>query len=297
MHGIRKKVCCVLVTYNPDFAILTKSLSILRPQLAEIIIVDNSDYNISFELDESIIVLKNGENLGIAKAQNIGVEYCLSHNADFILFMDQDSLAPDNLVESLMKCYEQKSKEGLVGAVGPLPYNRNNDKVYYINTVNKDKDSIVKVGTLISSGSLIPKDILTQVGGMDDLLFIDMVDLEWCWRAVHKMNCNFYIDIQCCLSHSLGEKEVRLWAKRIPLHSPMRMYYRFRNYFLLVNRTYVPLVWKFRYPVSNIIRLFLCLYYFPRKKTYLNNSYKGLKDGLHYLIYKSSKSKSNCKFI
>ena len=42
------KVYCVLITYNPDFSILLKSLSILQSQLDKIIIVDNSDCEVSF---------------------------------------------------------------------------------------------------------------------------------------------------------------------------------------------------------------------------------------------------------
>ncbi|RKU65860.1 glycosyltransferase family 2 protein [Parabacteroides sp. AF17-3] len=281
-------VYCVLVSYSPEIGIFTETICKLCTQTDKVIIVDNSTRGFNFLTTnfDNVVMIRNNQNLGIAKAQNIGIKYALSQGADFVLFMDQDSLAPDNLVESLMTCYEQKSKLELVGAVGPMPYNRENDKVYYTQNVNSSQDKIVKVGTLISSGSLIPKDILVQVGGMDESLFIDMVDLEWCWRAVYKTNCSFYIDTHCFLSHSLGKKEVQFGGKRIPLHSPMRMYYRFRNYFLLVNKKYIPFSWKFRFPVSNIIRLFLCLCYFPEKRSYLNNSYKGFKDGLRYLFHK-----------
>ena len=283
MHYFNKKVCCVLITYNPDFAVLIESLSILAPQLDEIIIVDNSDYNIPFELDESIVLLKNGKNLGIAKAQDIGVKYCLDHNADFILFMDQDSIASPNLIEHLIEDYSTLSLTSIIGAIGAMPYNRSNNVTYQTSTYRK-KSNILQVKSMISSGSFVSTDILRQVGGMDETLFIDMVDSEWCWRAAHKLNCTFYLDTNCMLSHSLGKCEVNFLGKRIPLHSPNRMFYRFRNYFLLLPRGYVPFMWKLRYPFSNLIRLFLCLCVFSNKKSYLNFALKGAKEGLCFLL-------------
>jgi len=278
-------IICIVVTYNPQLSILCKSINNLLQQKVRVIIVDNSNiYTNYLSINSDITVIYNGCNLGIAKAQNIGIDYALSQGADFVLFMDQDSLAPNNLVDTLVRCYEQKSKESLVGGVGPLPYNRDNNKAYFTKNNNEE---IVEVNTLISSGSFVSREMLVEVGYMDDSLFIDMVDLEWCWRATYKTKCRFYINNKCLLSHSLGKREVIFLRKRIPLHSPMRMYYRFRNYFLLVNRKYVPLSWKFRYPVSNITRLLLCLCYFSEKRIYLKNSYKGFKDGLRCFFHKS----------
>lgn len=278
-------IICIIVTYNPQLSILYKSLNSLLKQTDGVIIVDNSDHYINFSsINGNVEIIRNGRNLGIAKAQNIGIDYALSQGADFVLFMDQDSLISDNFVKSLMRCYNQKSKEELIGAVGPMPFNRENNLVYYAANIDNSKKSIAKVDTLISSGSLVPKEILILVGGMDDSLFIDMVDLEWCWRATYKTNCSFYIDTQCLLSHSLGQMEVQFLRKRIPLHSPNRMFYRFRNYFLLLPRGYVPCMWKLRYPFSNLIRLFLCLCLFSNKKAYWSFALKGVKEGFCFLF-------------
>lgn len=279
------KVYCVLITYNPDFSILLKSLSILQSQLDKIIIVDNSDCEVSFSCvkNENVIILKNGRNFGIAKAQNIGIDYCLNNDVDFILFMDQDSISSSNLIKCLMDDYVVLSRETLIGAIGTVPFNRLNHMIYETNSC-RNMGRIVQVKSLISSGSFVSTDILRQVGGMDETLFIDMVDSEWCWRAAHKLNCTFYLDTDCMLSHSLGKCEVNFLGKRIPLHSPNRMFYRFRNYFLLLPRGYVPFMWKLRYPFSNLIRLFLCLCVFSNKKSYLNFALKGAKEGLCFLL-------------
>ncbi|MCV5831057.1 hypothetical protein OFN28_30780, partial [Escherichia coli] len=46
-----------------------------------------------------------------------------------------------------------------------------------------DSTGCVDVDHLIASGSLIPVDVFEKIGGMDDSLFIDYVDVEWSLRA------------------------------------------------------------------------------------------------------------------
>jgi len=42
---------------------------------------------------------------------------------------------------------------------------------------------VLETDMLIASGCLIPADVLRDVGLMDDALFIDHVDTDWCMRA------------------------------------------------------------------------------------------------------------------
>lgn len=104
--------------------------------------------------------------------------------------MDQDSISSSNLIKCLMDDYVVLSRETLIGAIGTVPFNRLNHMIYETNSC-RNMGRIVQVKSLISSGSFVSTDILRQVGGMDETLFIDMVDSEWCWRAAHKLNCTF----------------------------------------------------------------------------------------------------------
>jgi GT2 family glycosyltransferase len=71
----------------------------------EIILVDNAskecDANLFKEKFEEITVIKNNENLGFAKANNLALPYC---KGDVILFLNSDTLITDN---SLQKTYEK----------------------------------------------------------------------------------------------------------------------------------------------------------------------------------------------
>lgn len=61
----------------------------LKKQTDIVIVCNNSDYDVKFE-DEQVMYLTLGENLGIAKAQSIGMKWAFENGADFVLD-DQDS--------------------------------------------------------------------------------------------------------------------------------------------------------------------------------------------------------------
>lgn len=73
---------------------------------------------------------------------------------------------------------------------------------------------------------------LQDIGLMDSKLFIDWVDLEWCWRARAKgyqIIGNADVEIQ----HQLGDRSKNLGFREVNLRSPMRHYYITRNAFYL----------------------------------------------------------------
>jgi rhamnosyltransferase len=100
--------------------------------------------------------------------------------------MDQDSIPEDNLVRNLLNCYEDLTAKGYkIGLVGPQDYDKDSKK---LNKARLRKGSYIEgtnyvsVEQTLSSGSLISKEVYNIIGGMDNDLFIDAVDSEYCWR-------------------------------------------------------------------------------------------------------------------
>ena len=95
-------------------------------------------------------------------------------------------------------------------------------------------DAVVNVDFLLSSGSLLPLSALANIGLMDESLFIDHVDTEWCFRAkAHGFQLFGVCD--AVMTHALGERRKEIWFLRqrvVPFHKPFRYYYMFRNSFL-----------------------------------------------------------------
>lgn len=128
-----KKVICILVLYNPDENLLQKTIEAIINQTDAIWISDNSTngYNILKKIPQKsqIIYKKMSGNIGIAAAQNYGIKYAIEHHYDFLYFLDQDSISPNNIIKTLLNRYSfLLSKNINVGAIGPRPYNRKEKK-------------------------------------------------------------------------------------------------------------------------------------------------------------------------
>ncbi|MEY8590177.1 glycosyltransferase family 2 protein [Butyricimonas hominis] len=282
------KIGCVLVMYNPRQELLTASLDSLNKQVDEIFLGDNSvnmpDFMATLlTLYPNVYYRGFKENLGIAEAQNRGITYFQEKEFDFVLFMDQDSLAPKNLVISLLADYERLQQTGIaIGGIGPRPFNRNEGKPY-VGAVKKGKlilPGITEVGEIISSASLVPMIHFKQIGEMESSLFIDGVDHEWCWRAKKIGGWRFFISEKVQLSHQVGEGDRPFILRKVAIPTPFRTYYQFRNYFRLVHRGYVPLYWK----VSNGFKYSIKFFYYPLcvspRISYMKQILKGIYAGI-----------------
>lgn len=135
---------------------------------------------------------------------------------------------------------------------------------------------------LISSGSLIPMEAMNDIGYLDGSLFIDLVDTEWYLRAIAKGYQSYGV-CDAIMNHALGDKVIRIWFGRmrtVPIHSPLRLYYIFRNSVLVSTRPYVSRKWIIDHCLKLVQRiiLFPCLVA-PRRK-YILMILRGLRDGI-----------------
>jgi rhamnosyltransferase len=120
------------------------------------------------------------------------------------------------------------------------------------------QETLVECDFLISSGMLIPVDVLSVVGGMEEALFIDHVDTEWCLRASDKGYACFGVG-DAWMEHQLGTGSRIVWLgrwRRVPLHPPERCYFIARNGVKLLQRPYMPAAWK-RHTILRMIGLML----------------------------------------
>lgn len=287
-------VFAVIVTYNPDMAVLETLLDSLLPQVGRAIIVDNGSsadlglWSKNLRYD-NLLLHKLGQNYGIAHAQNVGIEKLEAHPEGFILLSDQDSKPAGDMVFELRKAARQLMAEGKkVAAVGPCYMDiRHNNPPPFIRIEGlavrrqyaEKPDSVVEVDYLIASGCLIPAVALGIVGMMNVDLFIDYVDIEWGLRAKALGLQSFGI-FAAKMEHSLGDEHVSFIGKQIPLHSPLRHYYLVRNGFWLYKQKGLPLNWKFVDGYRMLIRIcFYTLFAKPRGR-HFSMMMRGLFHGL-----------------
>lgn len=258
-------VSAVLVTYQPDTEQLRATIQAVAGQVAHIFIVDNgsadfsSDWcrQFSGQVKSELHLLRQHENFGIGAGHNIGIRHAIERGSRFVLLLDQDSQVASDMVVRLRSAHGQLEARGIsVAALGARYRDAENGALSRFVRVGmgrfehigcEDMASTVAADFLVSSGSLLSVATLRIVGLMDESLFIDHVDTEWCFRAKAKGLGVFGV-CGAVMTHALGEQRKEVWFLRkriVPFHKPFRYYYMFRNSVLLYRRTYMPWNWKF----------------------------------------------------
>ena len=287
-------IYAVIITFNPVIANVTNLVKTLLSQNVKVVIVDNNSKNRSeFDSFISTHIIFLEDNLGIAKAQNVGIDYAKNDNAEYIVFFDQDSTICDNFISDLMFDYRELENNGVkVGSIGPRfmderfsffypSINYNNGKRERIDTENINKPT--KSTLLISSGSLVSTSTLLNVGLMRENYFIDYVDTEWCFRAESKGYSN-YISSRAVMKHAVGDNMIENRYFKTPIHSPFRRYYITRNAFYMLKEPHIPKGVAIRQIFVNFIQQIIIIINEKNKKGYIMSFYSGVKDGLKYLV-------------
>ena len=216
------KLAGIVVLYNPsDIQIENIKDSLLF--LDKIYVIDNSSQKHNVGNDNRIVYYSQSENMGIAKALNIGCQLALDDGFKWLLTMDQDSLFNKETIDKL------------------CDYIENNDisKTYivspWLNTKlleEKPLEEISHPSDVMTSGSIMNLDLYKLVGGFKEWLFIDGVDIAYCYDA-NRMG--YHIDRlnNVCIEHSLGDIKIHkiLWKTFLCTnHNYIRKYYMQRNY-------------------------------------------------------------------
>ena len=287
-------VTAIIVTYNPDLKTLRRLLQSLKPQLDSIVIVDNAStmQDEIARLDADIKCYLLSSNLGLGKAHNLGIEFARSAGSTHVLLLDQDSVPDRQMLNELSKSVTQLQDSQIKFSGLGCRYRLQADSTQASNFVRIawlrfsriecNKNSYVKADFLISSGTLIPIEVINEVGLMDESLFIDHIDTEWFLRA-RSLGFDAYGCCHAYMQHTLGERTTKIWFGRsrlVPYHNPFRYYYIFRNSLLLYKRRYMPAKWM----LADWVRLLQNFIFFgvldSQRKANLKMMWKGCVDGV-----------------
>lgn len=278
-------ISSVTVTYNPDLDCFKAQLQSLQQQLDHCVIVDNGSKNVAdieilcqhFQYD----LIKLDTNRGLSCAQNIGIENAISHGAEYLLLLDQDSVLGANFISAMSRVYTQYN----VGILGPSFYDPHTDEFYwgtnYIGPFIKRTpiQEITDVTYVIASGSFFSSEVYKKVGKMEEALFVDYIDVEWALRA-KKVGYRVAMTNQASMAHTIGDSRLNLLGRKISIHSPMRRYFLVRNSFFMIRKPYIPVGYKIREVFLNFARAAISLILNKEKKKTLMMIFYGISDGV-----------------
>lgn len=290
-------MCAVLVTYRPDPAVLAAQLAALVPQVARVVVVDNASPGnaVRGALDAyaqaPLELVALPVNRGLAFAQNAGIARAQGRpDIGYVLLMDQDSVPAADMVRELVAAHARLAGQARVAAVGPcfrdpreaadapfirirFPFNR--------KLRCGRRGAAMRCDFLIASGCLIPLTVLDDVGAMDAGLFIDSVDLDWCFRATAK-GYALYGVCGARLRHQLGADRYRIPGVRrgVVVHPPGRLYCMMRNRALLYRRAHTPRRWIAQDLPRVVVKLLLFGLLVPPRRRNLRAMCAGLAAGV-----------------
>lgn len=293
----------VVVTYNPIINSLKGLLDDILLCGLKVIVVDNGSNNqedINDLIDnKDIFLYPVNENVGIAAAQNIGMKFCIKAGAEYFIFFDQDSRVDSFFVKNLCQDYNYLIKKNInVGIIGPKYIDPRFNFTYSANDVSKfgilkkiKLENIVNpipVKILISSGSLISVETVRKIGFLKENYFIDCVDTEWCFRA-ESFGYKNYISSGAAMEHTIGDNLIKFGPLKTPLHSPFRRYHIVRNSFYMLKEPYIPFLFSIRMIFFAFYQQILIIFYVSNKKEYITSLFKGIVDGIKYLLIGNAK--------
>ena len=199
-------------------------------------------YPVSESVIKTLTILENGENLGFTGANGKGIEYALENRADYVLFLNYDTVVTPDFLTKMVEVGEKNPKNGLVSCK-ILEFNEvavgDKDVIWSLggyslsflgnpqNTSSGEYDSadfkgIVENDMISGCVMLIKKEVIESIGVQDDRFFFGLDDVEYSLRAARAgWKNSVVLDAYVYHSGSVSTEG------RIAL----RTYYLFRNTF------------------------------------------------------------------
>jgi len=215
-----------------------------------VLVLDNSSIDGSPEAirssfpDAEIIILE--ENLGYAGNNNVGILAALDIGADWVFVLNEDVTLAEDTITKLITAAQH---DDTIGIVGPMVYH--SDEPMMIQSaggiLEDDWSSYHRAENLYDEGQfvqpeevdwisgcaiLVRREVIEQIGALDERFFYYWEETEWCTRA-----------------RSAGWKVMhvptaKLWHKGVQKNyqpSPNITYYWTRNWLLFLAKHRAPL--------------------------------------------------------
>ncbi|MBW8803382.1 MAG: glycosyltransferase [Catenulisporales bacterium] len=270
-------VVAVFTAYHPDERLAAAVESALL-SCTSVIVVDNTPANaesVAPALARARVkVVAHGRNVGLGAALNVAVRE-LPDAAEAVLFLDQDSTLPPEIVP----CLVADLAEPGVGIAAPSPWDPKHERYYCSDA--KRTETVSDEEAVITSGMLVRREVLEKVP-FDEDMFIDWVDVAFCLDA-RREGWRIVIDWRLRLPHEIGACAVHAKFGRTVHYShypAWRLYWIGRNVSILHRGHFDS---GPRALASTLVfiaeRLTNTLLFEPKRRTHVPALLRGFRDG------------------
>ncbi len=185
-------------------------------------------------------------NLGYAGNNNVGIMAALELGADWVFVLNEDTILAPDCIERLVEAGTQDQR---LGIVGPMVYHHDEPttiqsaggrigpywNAWHLAQKEPDQGQYAaphQVDWISGCAILVRRQVIEQVGALDERFFYYWEETEWClrttrhgWRIMHI-------------------PAAQLWHKGVQRDyqpKPMVSYYNTRNHFLMMQKHHAPL--------------------------------------------------------
>lgn len=221
------RVLAGIVLYNPEADRLRDNIEAIRTQVDYVLLIDNGSSNKSYtgfiKGYDNLAIITNVKNQGIAYALNQICGYAHTHDFNWVLTLDQDSVATPGMVETYKSIVDDT-----IGILGCWIH----DRGYQIDESWGIEHGTFETDWVITSAAFTNVKAWKDCGGFDNGMFIEWVDWEIC-ESMRKVGYKIMKTYKTKLVHELGHNTrlvmVRHHQMQVMNHKPLRYYYSVRN--------------------------------------------------------------------
>jgi GT2 family glycosyltransferase len=210
----------------------------------EVIVVDNGSIEdpkpkILSKFPE-VILIKSENNLGFAGGNNLGIKHA---NGKYLFFINNDTIVSDDLVEILLKRFNENDKIGMLSPkikfygtniiqyAGFSPLNILSRNFAYGNKKEDGYEYEKFLSTYSGHGAamMVPRKVIEEVGGMPEFYFLYYEELDWAQQII---KAGFEVKV---------EQKAKIYHKEsmsVGKNSSFKTYYMHRNRILFVKRNF-----------------------------------------------------------
>lgn len=217
-------ILTIIVTYNGEKYIEACIDSLLmQTQETDILLVDNDSSDntckIVREKYPQVIIINVGHNSGFAHANNIGIQYAIDNSYEYVMLLNEDTVADKKLVEELMKYADRRT------AVAPKIYkNGSQTKVWYaagkidfkngiaLNCQNESINQMTEASFMTGCCLLIHTEIFREIDLFDENYFLYYEDTDLSIRMnIHNIRM-LYVPDACVWHRMMGRRTKEYYA-------------------------------------------------------------------------------------
>jgi GT2 family glycosyltransferase len=286
------KIAVIVLNYNNwnDTIECVDSLLNNTYENFEVVIVDNKSTNDSivkikgkYDDHNQVKIIVSSKNSGYAGGNNIGIEYALRNEADYILVINNDTILPNTLLADLIHKAQEKEQIGVISTKIMFSddktlwyaggyFSPKKASGYHIGIGEADQgqyDEPKEVQFLTGCLLFIPKQIIDDVGYLDDVFFLYGEDLDYSLKVLRK-GYKLYYEPSMKIIHKVSASHKKSDEKV----SPILMRYSNRNRFIICKR-WLKVSEKFSFFIYFILsRLFLSI--MNRNRVFLSGIAEGI---------------------